>query len=318
MSDEVWCPTIEYRSPGTTPPDARLARYVTARDGVVTIEELRSLGFTDSAVAARVRGGRLHRLHRGVYAVGHPAVSLRGRFRAAVLASGPGTVLAHHSAAAHVRMVRWRERPVEVTTVRGHTRRIAGVRVHRCRSLDARDVTWRDGIPVTTPARTLLDLAATMPERELRRVVRQAQAEDIVAIAQVRAILTRSSGHRGVRALRAVVADGPAPTRSALEDALLDLLDSAGIERPELNPRLRVDGATIVPDMLWRGLRLAIEADGAAWHDNKLTREHDAVKQARLEAAGLRVMRVTWAQVVGSPQQTLARIDAARAAALSR
>jgi very-short-patch-repair endonuclease len=92
---------------------------------------------------------------------------------------------------------------------------------------------------------------------------------------------------------------------------LLDLLDAGSVERPEINAPLRFGTQTIVPDVLWRAQRVAIEADGVTWHDHKLTREHDAYKQAQLEAAGLRVLRITWAQISGSPQQTLARIRAA-------
>jgi len=107
------------------------------------------------------------------------------------------------------------------------------------------------------------------------------------------------------------MAGGAAPTRSAFEDVLVDLLDAAGIERPEINAPLRFDGRTIVPDLIWRNRRIAVEADGAAWHDHRLTREHDVDKQALLEAHGWRVLRVTWEQTVRRPRQTLARITAA-------
>ena len=122
-------------------------------------------------------------------------------------------------------------------------------------------------MPVTSPARTLLDLAAVLSPEALRRAARQAQAERRVNVRQLREIVTRANGHRGVGALRAIVADGPAPTRSDLEDVVLDLLDDAGIERPEINAPLRLDGRTIIPDFLWRERRLAIEADSRRWHD---------------------------------------------------
>jgi hypothetical protein len=132
-----------------------------------------------------------------------------------------------------------------------------------------------------------------------------------VSIRQIAELLDRSNGHHGAAKLRAVIADGPAPTRSQLEDLLLDLLDAAGIERPEINAPLRFGTQTITPDCLWREQQVAIEADSVAWHDHKLTREHDADKQAQLEAAGLRVLRITWQQITRQPQQTLARIRAA-------
>jgi hypothetical protein len=132
-----------------------------------------------------------------------------------------------------------------------------------------------------------------------------------VSIRQIAELLDRSNGHHGAAKLRAVIADGPAPTRSELEDLLLDLLDAAGIERPEINAPLRFGTQTIIPDYLWRTQHVAIEADSVAWHDHKLTREHDADKQAQLEAAGLRVLRITWQQITRNPRQTLARVRAA-------
>lgn len=297
-----------------TPPDLRVAQKAAAQLGVISTAQLRDCGLNSQAIALRVRAGRLHRVHRGVYAVGHSALTLNGRFLAAVLACGPGAVLSHFSAAALWGFMRWDDRLIEVT-VEGCARRVDGVVVHRSRSLRSRDVRRREAIRVTSPARTLLDLAAVLSAGALRRTARRAMAERAVSLTQLREIAARSSGHPGVGARRALLADRPAPTRSELEDVLLDLLDEAGIERPEVNVPLRLDGRTLVPDLLWRERRLAIEADGAAWHDNRLTRENDADKQALLESYGYRVVRVTWAQATRHPQQTLARIRAALAAA---
>jgi predicted transcriptional regulator of viral defense system len=291
--------------------DACVAARAATREGVLSIGELRTCGLDDQAVSVRVRNGWLHRLHRGVYAVGHAGVSLRGRFRAAVLACGRGTALALFAAAADYELIPWEERDVEVIVTRGGARRIDGVRAYRSRSLTQRDVRHRRGIPVTSPARTLLDLAAVLPGYALRRAARQAQALKLVSIAELVEIAERCSGHRGAAKLRAVVVDGPAPTRSTLEDMLLDLLDGAGIERPEINVPLRLGGRTIIPDFLWRDHRLAIEADSVTWHDHKLTRENDADKQAILEAHGWRVLRVTREQVRRRPRQTVERIRAA-------
>jgi hypothetical protein len=284
------------------PPDVQAAELAATREGVLSIRELRTCGLDDHAVGVRVRNGWLHRLHRGVYAVGHAGVSLRGRFRAAVLACGNGTALGWFAAAADWEFIPWKERQIDVIVTRGGARRIEGVRVHRSRSLTRRDVEWRNEIWVTTPARTLLDLATVLSERALRRAARQAQALKLVTIAELVEIAERHNGHHGAGRLRAVVMDGPAPTASPLEDTLLDLLDGAGIERPEINAPLRLGGRRIVPDFLWRARRLAIEADSVTWHDHKLTRENDADKQAILEAAGWRVVRVTRVQLQRRPQ----------------
>ena len=298
-----------------TPPDVRVALIAAEQHGHISTRQLRECGLDSDAVTHRVRTGRLHRVHRGVYAVGHAAITLTGRFVAAVLACGDGSSLSFFSSGAYWSFMRWEERLIDVTVVGTTTRRIAGVRVHRARSLDERDIWHRDGMCVTSPARTLLDLAAVLPPEALRRAARQAQAERRVNVRQLREILERSNGHHGVPALRAIVDDGPAPTRSDLEDALLDLLDDAGIERPELNAPLRLDGRRIVADYLWRARRLAIEADSRRWHDDPLTRRNDADKQAILEANDYRVLRITEHQITDQPQQTLARVRAALARA---
>jgi hypothetical protein len=296
-------------------PDARVARFAAERDGVISLAQLRACGVDRHGIALRARTGRLHRLHRGVYAVGHTGVSLRGRFRAAVLACPPGTALSHYSAAAFWGFLAWEERLIEVTLRASGTRRINGVRVHSSRSLSDWDVFSRDDLLVTSVERTLLDLAAVLPERALRRAARQAQAHRLVAVRHILEICDRCNGHPGVAKLRGVVADGPTATRSVLEDDLLDLLDGAGIERPETNATLRCGGRTIIPDYLWRDRRLAIEADSVTWHEHKLVRENDADKQAILEANGYRVLRITREQTRRQPHQTLQRVRAALAGA---
>jgi hypothetical protein len=278
---------------------------------MISTAQLRACGLDDNAIAVRVRRGSLHRVHRGVYAVGHAGVTREGRFMAAVLACGPQAVLSHRSAAAHWGFMRWEQGSVEVTVPANCSVRLRGVRVHRSRLLGRRRPLRHDGIPITSPARTLLDLAAVLPAKALRRVARQAQAERRVSIRQLEKVIERSNGHRGVPALQAIVDEGPAPTRSPLEDGLLDLLDRGGIERPQVNAALRLDGRRIVPDYLWRDQRVAIEADSREWHDHSLTREEDAIKQAILEAHGWRVLRVSSEQVSHQPAQTLARVRAA-------
>ena len=222
--------------------------------------------------------------------------------------------MSHHAAAAHLGLRAWDDREPEVTVPGAGGRKVDGIRVHRS-ALDRRDVWTRDGIRVTCPARTILDIAATMPAPSLRRMVRQAQAEQHVNVRQLLETLRRHPRHRGAARLRAVIADGPAPTRSDLEDLVLDLIDGSDIRRPEINPRLHLDGRNIFPDMLWRAERLAVECDSRRWHSDPLTREEDADKQAILEAHGYRVLRITWRQSVDRPRQTLARIRAALAAA---
>jgi very-short-patch-repair endonuclease len=126
-------------------------------------------------------------------------------------------------------------------------------------------------------------------------------------------VLGRLGPRRGAKRLACIVATGPAPTRSELEDAVLDLILRGGLAHPCVNAALILGGRRVVPDFRWPAQRLVIEADGAAWHDSKLAREDDADRQALLEAHGERVLRVTWDQAIARPGQTLTRIRAAGA-----
>jgi very-short-patch-repair endonuclease len=278
--------------------------------GVVSAPQLQMAGLNRAAMRVRVRSARLHRVHRGVYAVGHDALTLHARFMAAVLACGPAAVLSHRSAAGLWGFLPWdADRLPEVTVPGSSARRRPGLRVHRTRDLDRRDVTTRDAITVTTPARSLLDLADELPDAGLRRATRQAQAMRWTNVRELADVLARANGRRGAPRLAALIADGPAPTRSEFEDLVLDLILDAGLRRPEINVRL----GRVLPDLRWPDQRLTVECDGAAWHDGKLAREDDAARQAQLEAGGERVLRVTWQQAVRRPQQTLARMVAAGA-----
>ncbi|HKE81113.1 MAG TPA: DUF559 domain-containing protein [Solirubrobacteraceae bacterium] len=166
---------------------------------------------------------------------------------------------------------------------------------------------------MTSPARTLLDLAALFDHRALRRAVRQALSLRRVNIRELVELLSLRGPRRGARSLARIVAAGPAPTRSELEDVVLDLFVRGGLAHPDVNVPLILEGRRVVPDFRWPSQRLVVEADGGAWHDSKLAREDDAVRQARLEAHGERVLRITWDQAIARPGQTLARLRAAGA-----
>ena len=199
-------------------------------------------------------------------------------------------MLSHFAAAAHWGLVAWDHR-----------------------SVDPCDVARLQGIPVTSPARTALDCAGLLVGTPLRRLVREAQGRKLVTIGELAAVLGRLGPRRGSRRLATIIATGAAPTRSELEDAVLDLILRGGVAHPLVNEPLVLDGRRVVPDFRWPEQRLVVEADGAAWHDHKLAREDDAERQALLEAHGDRVLRVTWDQAVARGPQTLARIKAAGA-----
>jgi hypothetical protein len=289
----------------------KVAALAAEQFGVVDLDELRACGLTSKAVMSRVRDGRLHPLYKRVYAVGHPNVPIRGVLLAAVKACGPGAVLSHFAAAVLWGLLRWDGRYPEVLVARA--RRHPGIRTRRTSRLDDADVRRRYGIPVTSPARTLVDLAAILPPKALRRATREALAQGLVTVPQLADALRRLAPCRGSSSLTAIVAEGHVPTRSELEDAVLDLVLAGGLRQPDVGVPIRIGGRRLIPDFRWPEQRLVIEADGAVWHDNKLAREDDAQRQAILEASGERVVRVTWDQTIAQPRQTIVRLREAGA-----
>jgi hypothetical protein len=280
---------------------------------VFTLGELRGLGLSKEGVLRRERRGTLVRVYPGVYALGWLVAVPEPGWLAAVKACGQGAVLSHRSAAVLWGFWEGDERWPEVTIPGLGVRRVPGIVIHRSRFLGPHELTHVHGIPVTTAARTLIDLAATLDERRLRPAVRRAQGHRRLNLPQLLRAIDRLGPRRGSATLRRIVASGPAPTRTVLEDAVLDLLLSAGFEHPDVNKPLVLSGRRVVPDFRWPRQKLVIEADGGAWHDQKIAREDGAERQALLEAHGERVLRVTWAQAVRRPNATLARIGAAGA-----
>ncbi|HET8755056.1 MAG TPA: type IV toxin-antitoxin system AbiEi family antitoxin domain-containing protein [Solirubrobacteraceae bacterium] len=274
-----------------------IARLAAEQWGVLSLHELLQCGVSDGGVKRRVKSGHLHRIHRGVYAVGHPNLPLQGRFLAATKACGPTAVLSHYSAAALWGLVSWDGRRPEVTVPGTTTRTHTGIRVHRSRTLRRRDVVRRGGVAVTTAARTIHDLFSVLPYKGVRRAARQALSLKLVAPHDLPPRLALTI----------------APTRSELEDAVLDLIVDNGFRKPDVNKPLRIDGRRVVPDFRWPAERLVVEADGAVWHANAIARQDDAERQAILEAFGERVVRVSWEQAIRYPRETIARLAEAGA-----
>ena len=286
--------------------DARIAELARRQHGVVNSLQLRLLGVTKEAVTYRVRVGRLHRIHRGVYAVGHRSLPRPALFMAAVLAVGGDAALSHRSAAVHWGLLREEpKRAIDVSTRRSLRRR-HGIRIHTVRSLGPDDVVEHAAIRVTSPARTLLDLADVAGARVLRRAVREAEVQRLVHHRQLRGQVRRAAGRRGAGGLAALIADGPTPTRSDLEDAAIDLFRRNGL-KPQINAK--VVGLEV--DFFFPAGRLVVEADGDWCHGTRLARSEDARKQATLEAAGYRVVRINWDQATLAGPQTVRRIRSA-------
>jgi len=285
--------------------DVAVAQLAASQWSVLSLAELLRCGLSRGMVDTRIGRGQLHPLHQGVYAVGHPSVPLEGRFLAAVKACGLGAVVSHFSAAALWEMVDWDERHLEVTVEDTTPRVHAGIRAHRTRFLEAKDVRQHRGIPITSPARTALDLCSQLPEHAARRAIRKGLSDRQLSVRNLVEILDRQARRPGAKRLRRIVAAGPVPTRTDLEDIVLEVILAAGLPRPDVNVAMRLDDRRLVPDFRWPDRKLIVEADSRTWHENKLAREDDAERQALLEAHGERVVRVTWEQAISARTQTM-------------
>jgi predicted transcriptional regulator of viral defense system len=274
---------------------------------MVSLPQLKALGLTASAVRNWVTGGKLRRVHQGVYAVGLAPISIEGIYMAAVLACGPKAVLSHRSAAAHLGLRPCNRPKVDVTapgrTGKGRKR----IDVHRAAGLEERDVTKIRGIPCTTVARTLLDLAETIDRTALDQAIEQAEKLGLFDLTAVEDVLSRAGNRRGAGALRSALnayTPEPAFTRSRLEKRFLALCRAAGVPTPRTN---NVTGADEV-DFTWPDRRLIVEADSFRDHGTRAAFERDRRRDQRLAAAGWRVVRVTWRQVEEEPAEVAATL----------
>jgi len=277
--------------------DHRLDEIASRQHGVVTLRQLEEVGLSRYGVAERAKKGRLHRVHRGVYAVGHHALRLHGRFMAAVLACGNGAVLSHVSAAVLWELLKPIDGPVHITvpSTSGRSRR-PGIHLHRCPSLKPSPepspspsysqqeggrrgrllTTHRHNIPVTSVARTLKDLERTslLPPHLLRRATRQAELK----------------GYR----LEHLTTDR---TRSDLETLFLDICRRYGLPHPEVNVKL---GRWTV-DFLWRDERLVVETDFWGYHRGSVAFEDDHARDLDLRSTGYTVLRYDDTQLESEP-----------------
>ncbi len=257
---------------------------------MVSAAQLAAAGFDGDAIAREVGAGLLTRVLHGVYRFG-PFAGPFGDEMAALLACGPNAALAH-GASLHVWGIRERVGPVEVIVPGG--RATTGVKWRRA-PLPPGDVVERHGMRVTTPVRTLTDVAGSTSQRDLARIVEEAQRLGLVTPGELAAAVERSRGHPGVGKLRAILlsAEEPSFTRSEAERRLLELVRNAGLPRPLTN----VDIAGHEVDFLWPEEKLVVEVDGYEFHRSREAFERDRARDAALLAAGYRVLRVTWRQL---------------------
>jgi very-short-patch-repair endonuclease len=289
-----------------------IAELAKTQHGVVSRRQLLELGITAEQVKARLRAGRLHRAHRGVYLVGHRSPSPDALNLAAVLAGGAAACISHLGATKLWRLPAPEPDRIDVTVVAASTPSRPGIRFHRTTSLAKRDVRTLERIPLTSPARTLLDVSALLPPAALERAVGEAMARNLTKRSELLDQLERHPGRPGTPSLLALL-DGAKPnrTRNDAEARLLALVGSAGLPVPESN-------AVVGPyevDLLWREQRVVVEFDSWRWHSSRPAFEADRRRDGDLAARGYTVIRVTWRQLTREPHAVVARVAAALALA---
>jgi very-short-patch-repair endonuclease/predicted transcriptional regulator of viral defense system len=290
-----------------------IAALAERQHGVIAVAQLYSLGLSETQIRTRAAQGWLHRVHRGVYALGHARLTREGRWMAAVLACGDGAVLSHECAGElwKIRQSRGaasRATPIEVAIpcARG-TRSRAGLIVHRLRTLRAGETTTRDGIPVTSPARTILDLASRLPRRQLERAVDEADRLKLCTEDDLDEMVRAHFGRAGAGALATLIREhraGSTATRNDFEERFLALCRSHHLPQPEVNVPL----LDYVVDFLWPQARLVVEVDGRGSHATRRAFQADRDRDGRLAVAGYRVLRFTWWDVTRRPAVVADRI----------
>jgi very-short-patch-repair endonuclease len=274
--------------------------------GLITAAQLHRAGIGRGSIEWRVASGRLHRVFRGVYLVGH-GVPVAGALElAAILAIGEGSFVSHRSAAALWGLARRPVGEVEVTVVERDCRPRHGLRVHRAERLSHADRARKSGIPVTSPARALVDYAATANSGEIERAMAEAYANNLTDERRLVAAIERAPNHAGVALLRAILdqAGGPQRTRSGGERAMLKLIRAAGLPAPRTN--IVIAGFTA--DFVWPEERLIVELDGYPFHGHRAAFERDHRRDIVHKNAGYEVLRFTARQLDEQPLLVAATI----------
>jgi hypothetical protein len=275
--------------------DELIAALADAQHGRVARRQLLALGIGPDAIDHRVAKRRLHVTHPGVYAVGHRVATREARWMSAVLAAGADAVLSHRAAAAL-----WGLRQSDrVEVIVPNDRRPSGFGVHRT-ALPPDEVTVRSGIPVTTVARTLVDLAAKVPKHQLRKAVDEAERLRLTGPLSLADVISRYPGKRGIRAIRAILAEGGIGlhiTRSEFEDRFRGFIEQSGLPRPDPNGFVAAGGRVFECDAVWSEQQLIVELDSRGFHDTRAAFERDRERDRILSAAGWLVVRVTWRQL---------------------
>ena len=279
----------------------------TRQHGAVSHRQLLELGFGVRWIERRLAEGRLEALHRDVYSVGHSRLPGKGRWWAAVLAYGPGTALSHHSAAVLWGIRRHRTGPIHVNAFLGWqgTRRRRGIWLHRCK-LQAEETTSREGIPATTVARTLFDLAEVAPYEDLKKTTEAADRRNLLRLRELEAVCERGRGRRALKPVRRLIAELAPPNEGR---SPLELRFSAFVRAHDLpTPVQNVDVLGHEVDALWPADKLIVELDSWEFHGHRAAFERDRTRDTKLMLAGYRTIRVTHLRLDREAEQLAAEI----------
>lgn len=283
-----------------------LADLAERQHGVVSTRQLQALGYSRDAISRAARIGRLHRLHRGVYAVGHKSLAWEGRCHAAVLACSPNALASHTSAAWLWGLLTSRPGTFHVTAAtRRHSKTY--LYLHFARLTDEERAVC-DGVPVTAVPRTLLDSAAILPVSRLDRVIERSEELRLFDLRRVDELLRGAGSHPGAGRLRralAIYRDEPAFTRSRLERSFLDLVRSAGLPAPSMN----FNEGDYELDAYWPDERFAVELDVYETHGGRAAFERDRLRHEDLKLRGIEMVRVTGSRLDREPEQVVERIE---------
>jgi very-short-patch-repair endonuclease len=273
-----------------------------------------TLGFTPEAIRHQLRSRRLFALWHSVYAIGRPEVTRHGEFMAATLACGPDAVISHHSAAELWRMGLPEPEAIHVSVLAGFHRRHRGIVVHRRVALGPEDVTVCDGIPVTSPTCTLIDLAPSSTRAELERAINESDKHDLVIPERLRTELESVPGRAGVKKLRVLLDERTfVLTDSELERRFMPIAVRAELPRPQT--QCWVNGYRV--DFYWPALRLVVETDGLRYHRTPAQQARDRERDQAHVAAGLTVLRFTHGQIAFGPSHVQSILEAVKARLLN-
>jgi very-short-patch-repair endonuclease/predicted transcriptional regulator of viral defense system len=292
--------------------DATIAKVAGRQDNVISREQLLAIGVGRGVIARQLERGRWQRLHRNVYLIGPAPPTLRARARAATMTCGEGAAVSHRTAAALYGLMPPRG-DVHVTVPGRNPGNRQGVQIHRVTTLSFDEIVVRDGLTLTSPARTICDVAGTEPLTEAERALSEARVQRLVTTRALERVIERTPTLKGSSVIRSLLraSEESGYTRSEAERRLRRLAQAAGIDQPLVNVPL----LGFVVDFLWPDQRLVVEVDGYQFHGHRQRFESDRRRDQQLVAAGYRVIRVTWIQLRDEPIAVITSIAQALAIA---